>query len=227
MKQSRMSWFLYFIMLLFMVTACVVILFEHRRNRVYVVETEFVCWHDAEVTNRLSEIDSGARGYTGPSAAFVFEERLMMYSPTCIVNRVVARIRKNHPKIVCADSEIRDVLSAAEYFNSGIIVPHVHVIVRSYDANLSLSVAESFVDVVADALEDDAARTRLKAVKHIQDRLSRLLEVRKQLASASRVVAKPEMELRRIDAAIEGLNADIKRETSSGSNAELRVFRIR
>ena len=227
MKQSKMSWILYFVMAVFAMLACVVFLFEHRCNRVYRAEMEFVCWHDAEVTNRLCEIDSGTRGYTGPSAAFVFEERLMMYNPTCVVDRVIARLRKDHPKVVCSDSEIRDALSSTEYFNSGIIVPHVHVIVSSGDANLSLSVAGSFVDVVAEAIEEDAARTRSKAVEQIRNRLLRLQEERKLLASASQVTANAQTELRRLDTAIEGLEADIKRVNSLGNDTELRVFRIR
>ena len=227
MKQFKTSWLVCLAIVLFVIIACAVFLFEPRRNRFYKVEREFVYWHDADATNRLCELDSGTRGYMGPSAAYVFEERLKMYSPTCIVNRVIDRLRKDHPEIVSSDSEIRDVLSAAEYFNSGIIVPHVHVIVRSGDANLSLSVAESFVDVVADAVEEDSARTRSKAIDQIQRRLLRLQEERKLLSSASRTTEKTEMEIRRIDTAIEGLNVDIERIKSLGSNTELRVFRVR
>jgi len=152
---------------------------------------------------------------------------LMMYSPTCVVNRVIARLRKDHPNVVCTDSEIRDALSSAEYFNSGKIVPHVHVIVRSGDANLTLSVAESFVDVVSDAIEEDAARRRSKAIEQIQNRLSRLQEERKVLASASRVSPNAQTELRRLDTAIEGLGADVKRANDLDDDMELRVFRIR
>ena len=226
MKQFKTSWLVCFAIVLFVIIACAVFLLEPRRNRFYKVEREFVYWHDADATNRLCELDSGTRGYMGPSAAYVFEERLKMYSPTCIVNRVIDRLRKDHPEIVSSDSEIRDVLSAAEYFNSGIIVPHVHVIVRSGDANLSLSIAESFVDVVADAVEEDSARTRSKAIDQIQRRLLRLQEERKLLSSASRTTEKTEMESRRIDTAIEGLNVDIERIKSLGSNTELRVFRV-
>ena len=163
----------------------------------------------------------------GPSAAFVFKERLMMYSPTGVVDLVIARLRKDYPAIVCSDSKVRDVLLSAEYFNSGKIVPHVHIIIRSEDANLSASVAESFVDVVADAVEEDTRRTRLKAVEQIQDRLLRLLERRKQLAIASQDAANAEMELRGVDTAIEGLTADIERAKSVGNDMDLRVFRIR
>lgn len=227
MKQSKRNWPFYLVMALNVMLACAVFLFGHRSNRIYMVEMEFVCWHDAEVTNRLCEIDSGARGYTGPSAAFVFEERLMMYSPTCIVNRVIARLRNDHPNVVCTDSEIRDALSSAEYFNSGIIVPHVHVIVRSGDANLSLSVAESFIDVVSDAIEEDTARTRSKAIEQIQNRLSRLLDERKLLASAPRLPPNAQTELRRFDTAIEELRTDIKRASDLDNGMDLRVFRIR
>lgn len=227
MKQSKRYWLFYLAVAVNAMLACVVFLSGHRCNRVYRVEMEFVCWHDAEVTNRLCEIESGARGYTGPSAAFVFEERLMMYSPTCVVNRVIARLRKDHPNVVCSDSEIRDALSSAEYFNSGIIVPHVHVIVRSGDANLSLSAAESFVDVVSDAIEEDAARTRSKTIEQIQNRLSRLLKERKLLVSTSRVTPNAQTELRRLDAAIEELRADMKHANDLDSDMELRVFRIR
>ena len=226
MNKSKASWARFFIIVLFVMVACVAILIEFRCDRVYKAEREFVCWHDAEVTNRLSELDSGARGYVGPSAAFVFKERLMMYSPTCVVDRVIARLRKDYPAIVCSDSKVRDVLSSAEYYNNGKIVPHVHIIVRSDEANLSASIVESFVNVVADAVEEDAGRTRLKAVEQIQNRLLRLQERRKQLAIASRTTEKAEMELRRIDTAIEGLTADIERVKSLGNDTELHVFRI-
>ena len=193
MNKYNASWVRSLFIVLLVMVACVAILLERRCNRVYKSEREFVCWHDAEVTNRLSELDSGARGYVGPSAAFVFKERLMMYSPTGVVDLVIARLRKDYPAIVCSDSKVRDVLLSAEYFNSGKIVPHVHIIIRSEDANLSASVAESFVDVVADAVEEDTRRTRLKAVEQIQDRLLRLLERRKQLAIASQDAANAEM----------------------------------
>ena len=227
MNKYNTSWVRSLFIVLLVMVACVAILLERRCNRVYKSEREFVCWHDAEVTNRLSELDSGARGYVGPSAAFVFKERLMMYSPTGVVDLVIARLRKDYPAIVCSDSKVRDVLLSAEYFNSGKIVPHVHIIIRSEDANLSASVAESFVDVVADAVEEDTRRTRLKAVEQIQDRLSRLLERRKQLAIASQDAANAEMELRGVDTAIEGLTADIERAKSVGNDMDLRVFRIR
>ena len=227
MNKSKTCWLRALFMVLLVMIACAAFLIEHRCDRIYKAEREFAYWHDAEVTNRLSEIDSGACDYVGPSAAFVFEERLMKYSPTCVVNRVIARLRKDHPAIFCSDSEIRDILSSAEYFNSGKIVPHVHIIVRSNEANLSASVAESFVDVVADALEEDARRTRLKAVEQIQDRLLRLQERRKLLTIAPQTTAKAEMELRRINTAIEGLNADIERVKSLSNNTELRAFRIR
>jgi len=227
MNKYNTSWVRSLFIVLLVMVACVAILLERRCNRVYKSEREFVCWHDAEVTNRLSELDSGARGYVGPSAAFVFKERLMMYSPTGVVDLVIARLRKDYPAIVCSDSKVRDVLLSAEYFNSGKIVPHVHIIIRSEDANLSASVAESFVDVVADAVEEDTRRTRLKAVEQIQDRLLRLLERRKQLAIASQDAANAEMELRGVDTAIEGLTADIERAKSVGNDMDLRVFRIR
>ena len=227
MNKYNTSWVRSLFIVLLVMVACVAILLERRCNRVYKSEREFVCWHDAEVTNRLSELDSGARGYVGPSAAFVFKERLMMYSPTGVVDLVIARLRKDYPAIVCSDSRVRDVLLSAEYFNSGKIVPHVHIIIRSEDANLSASVAESFVDVVADAVEEDTRRTRLKAVEQIQDRLLRLLERRKQLAIASQDAANAEMELRGVDTAIEGLTADIERAKSVGNDMDLRVFRIR
>lgn len=227
MNKSKTSLVRLLYMVLIVMVACVAILFELRCDRIHKAEREFVCWHDAEVTNRLSELDSETRDYVGPSAAFVFEERLMRYSPTCVVDRVIARLRKDYPAIVCSDSKIRDVLSSAEYFNSGKIVPHVHIIVRSDEANLSASVAESFVDVLADVVEEDARRTRLKAVEQIQNRLFRLMERRKQLAIASRTMANAEMELRGVDTAIEGLTADIERVKSSGDDMELRVFRIR
>lgn len=51
-------------------------------------------------------------------------------------------------------------------------------------------------------------------------------EERKLLSSASRTTEKTEMEIRRIDTAIEGLNVDIERIKSLGSNTELRVFRV-
>ena len=227
MNKAKASLVRSLFMVLLTMFACIAILLERRCGRVYKEEREFVCWHDAEVTNRLSELDSGARDYVGPSAAFVFKERLMMYSPTCVTDRVIARLRKDYPAIVCSDSKVRDILSSAEYFNSGKIVPHVHVIVRSDKANLSASIAESFVDVVSDVVEEDATRTRLKAVEQIQNRLLSLLERRKQLAIAARVTANAEMELRRIDTAIEGLTADIERAKSVGNDMELRVFRIR
>jgi len=227
MNKYNTSWVRSLFIVLLVMVACVAILLERRCNRVYKSEREFVCWHDAEVTNRLSELDSGARGYVGPSAAFVFKERLMMYSPTGVVDLVIARLRKDYPAIVCSDSKVRDVLLSAEYFNSGKIVPHVHIIIRSEDANLSASVAESFVDVVADAVEEDTRRTRLKAVEQIQDGLLRLLERRKQLANASQDAANAEMELRGVDTAIEGLTADIERAKSVGNDMDLRVFRIR
>ena len=227
MNKYNTSWVRSLFIVLLVMVACVAILLERRCNRVYKSEREFVCWHDAEVTNRLSELDSGARGYVGPSAAFVFKERLMMYSPTGVVDLVIARLRKDYPAIVCSDSRVRDVLLSAEYFNSGKIVPHVHIIIRSEDANLSASVAESFVDVVADAVEEDTRRTRLKAVEQIQDRLLRLLERRKQLAIASQDAANAEIELRGVDTAIEGLTADIERAKSVGNDMDLRVFRIR
>lgn len=227
MNKYNTSWVRSLFIVLLVMVACVAILLERRCNRVYKSEREFVCWHDAEVTNRLSELDSGARGYVGPSAAFVFKERLMMYSPTGVVDLVIARLRKDYPAIVCSDSKVRDVLLSAEYFNSGKIVPHVHIIIRSEDANLSASVAESFVDVVADAVEEDTRRTRLKVVEQIQDRLLRLLERRKQLAIASQDGANAEMELRGVDTAIEGLTADIERAKSVGNDMDLRVFRIR
>ena len=227
MNKYNTSWVRSLFIVLLVMVACVAILLERRCNRVYKSEREFFCWHDAEVTNRLSELDSGARGYVGPSAAFVFKERLMMYSPTGVVDLVIARLRKDYPAIVCSDSKVRDVLLSAEYFNSGKIVPHVHIIIRSEDANLSASVAESFVDVVADAVEEDTRRTRLKAVEQIQDRLLRLLERRKQLAIASQDAADSEMELRGVDTAIEGLTADIERAKSVGNDMDLRVFRIR
>ena len=226
-KKAKAWWVRSLFMVLLVMVACVAVLLERRCDRVYKEEREFVCWHDAEVTNRLSEIDSGARDYVGPSAAFVFKERLMMYSPTCVVDRVIARLRKDYPAIVCSDSKVRDVLSSAEYFNSGKIVPHVHIIVRSDEADLSASIAESFVDVVSDVVEEDAVRTRIKAVEQIQNRLLKLLDRRKQLAIASRVTANAEMELRRIDTAIEGLTADIERAKSVGNDMDLRVFRIR
>lgn len=227
MNKYKASWVRSLFIVLLVMVACVAILLERRCNRVYKSEREFVCWHDAEVTNRLSELDSGARGYVGPSAAFVFKERLMMYSPTGVVDLVIARLRKDYPAIVCSDSKVRDVLLSAEYFNSGKIVPHVHIIIRSEDANLSASVAESFVDVVADAVEEDTRRTRLKVVEQIQDRLLRLLERRKQLAIASQDAVNAEMELRGVDTAIEGLTADIERAKSVGNDMDLRVFRIR
>ena len=227
MNKHQASWVLSFFMASLVMVACVSVLLELRCDRICEAEREFACWHDAEVTNRLSELDSGERGYIGPSAAFVFEERLKMYSPTCVIDRVIARLRKDYPAIVCPDSKIRDALSTAEYFNSGRIVPHVHIIVRSDEANLSASVAESFIDVIADAVEEDARRTRLKAVEQMQNRLSRLQERRKQLAVASQATAKAEMELRRIDTAIEGLYADVERGKSLDNDMELRVFRIR
>ena len=227
MNKYKASWVRSLFIVLLVMVACVAILLERRCNRVYKSEREFVCWHDAEVTNRLSELDSGARGYVGPSAAFVFKERLMMYSPTGVVDLVIARLRKDYPAIVCSDSKVRDVLLSAEYFNSGKIVPHVHIIIRSEDANLSASVAESFVDVVADAVEEDTRRTRLKVVEQIQDRLLRLLERRKQLAIASQDAVNAEMELRGVDTATEGLTADIERAKSMGNDMDLRVFRIR
>ena len=227
MNKYNTSWVRSLFIVLLVMVACVAILLERRCNLVYKSEREFFCWHDAEVTNRLSELDSGARGYVGPSAAFVFKERLMMYSPTGVVDLVIARLRKDYPAIVCSDSKVRDVLLSAEYFNSGKIVPHVHIIIRSEDANLSASVAESFVDVVADAVEEDTRRTRLKVVEQIQDRLLRLLERRKQLAIASQDAANAEMELRGVDTAIEGLTADIERAKSVGNDMDLRVFRIR
>ena len=227
MNKSTTTWVCFFFMVLFAMVACVVIVFGRRCNQVYKAEREFVFWHDAEVTNRLSEIDSGARGYVGPSASFVFEERLMMYSPTCVVDRVIARLRKDYPTIDCSDLKIRDILSSAEYFNSGRIVPHIHIIVRSDEENISASVAESFVNAVADVVEEDSRRTRLKAVEQIQNRLLRLHERRRQLTIAPRATANAEMELRRIDTAIEGLDADIERVKSLGNDTELRVFRIR
>ncbi len=227
MKQSKAGRYIPFFMVLLVTIACVAFLSEHRYNRVYEVEEEFVCWHDADATNRLSELASGACDYVGPSAAFLFEERLMMYSPTCVVGCVIARIRKDYPTIVCSDSKIKEILSSAEYFNSGIIVPYVHIIVRSDDKNLSALVADAFVDVVADAVEEAEARTRAKSVAQIQNHLLRLSEERKRLVSASRVVAENETELRRVDAEIESLTADVERVKSVSSNMELRVFRVR
>ena len=75
MNKYNASWVRSLFIVLLVMVACVAILLERRCNRVYKSEREFVCWHDAEVTNRLSELDSGARGYVGSSAAFVFKER--------------------------------------------------------------------------------------------------------------------------------------------------------
>ena len=72
MNKYNTSWVRSLFIVLLVMVACVAILLERRCNRVYKSEREFFCWHDAEVTNRLSELDSGARGYVGPSAAFVF-----------------------------------------------------------------------------------------------------------------------------------------------------------
>ena len=196
-------------------------------KRVYKAEEEFIYWHDAEVTNKLHEIDSGVRDYLGPTAAFTFEERLMAYSPTCMINRVVARFYADHPTIVCPESKILALLSSAEYFNSGNIVPHVHVIVSSEDADLGEFVAESFVKAVADVVEEEATNIRLKAVEQIQKRLARLQEKRKSLVSISDAKkAIDASELRRIDMLIEGLKADIKRVKSMSKDTEPRVFRI-
>ena len=225
---TKRFWLLFFLMLFAFVMG-VVASVALMCNHVYEAEEEFVYWHDAEVTNRLSEIDSGMRDYMGPTAQFIFEEKLKIYSPTCMVDLVASRFREDHPEIVCAESKIGELLSSAEYFNNGTIVPRVHVIVRSEDALLAAAVTETFVNVVADAVEEDAVSMQLKAVEQIQKRLSRLQDKRNSLAAASKSVtgASDEVELRRIDKSIEGLKADIERVKSPSRYAKPRVFRIR
>ena len=57
---TKRFWLLFFLMLFAFVMG-VVASVALMCNHVYEAEEEFVYWHDAEVTNRLSEIDSGMR----------------------------------------------------------------------------------------------------------------------------------------------------------------------
>ena len=148
------------------------------REQAFEADAEFVYCRNDETTNKIDMADYDVGDYLGPSASFLFEERLRKYEPRRMFEAVYKCLLRDYPGSNDGKSKVKSLLDNAKYYNTGRGIPHVHVIVRCADANQAVRVVSSFVNAVAEEME-----------KNISVRIEKsMLQIDKCIAKRKRYV---------------------------------------
>lgn len=137
------------------------------REQAFEADAEFVYCRNDEATNKADMADCDVGDYLGPSASFLFEERLRQYEPRRMLEAVYKCLLRDYPGSNDMKSEVKSLLDNAKYYNMGKGIPHVHVIVRCADANRAVRVVRSFVNAVVEEMEKDISVRIEKSMSQI------------------------------------------------------------
>ena len=139
------------------------------REKAFEADAEFVYCRKDEATNITHMADYDLGDYLGPSASFLFEERLRKYEPRRMLEAVYKCLLRDYPDSNDGKSEVKLLLDNARYYNTGMAIPHVHVIVRSVDADQAVRVARSFANAVAEEMGKDISIRIEKSIFQIDN----------------------------------------------------------
>ena len=123
------------------------------REQAVEADAEFVYCRNDKTANKIDMADYDVGDYLGPSTSFLFEERLRKYEPRRMLESVYKCLLKDYPGSNDGKSEVKSLLDNAKYYNTGMTIPHVHVVVRSADSNQAIRVVRSYVRAVAEEVD--------------------------------------------------------------------------
>lgn len=227
-RIAGISTWLIFLSASVVLIAVLLLTFHNVRIPLCEVDEEFVFWRNGDITNKIGIADSEVGDYSGPSADFLFEERLRKYEPSRMLASVMKCLRRYYPDCNDEEKDVESMLKTARYYNRGKVFPRVHMVVCSSDPELASRVAYSYVYAVAIDIEKNISERKSTALSQAEKRLARYEQYCSALEhDRERIDENAVSEVKKLREEIKLLKADVLKMKECARDNEWRIYHIR